>query len=345
MARVTVIIPTYNEELNLDTLYARLSATAAAVRLHDFEFLFVDDGSKDATAEILANLRACDPRVKALRFSRNFGSHAACLAGMMEAKGDLMLIMAADLQDPPELIPEMLAKIEEGFDIVLAVRDQRQDSWLTVKLANLYHRLMRRYAIHTWPSHGADVVIMRRLVRDALIGWRQKNTSIFAQLLWLGFRRTSIRYHRACRHAGESKWSLAKKIKLFVDSFVSFSFTPIRLISYSGIVVSVGGFAYALFIVLNRLFYGKPIPGWSSIMVVLLLVSGFQMIMLGVIGEYLWRVADEVRGAPPFVIESRLGIETMDEEPVLDLATEAREGESEVRSRAEIRSQKSEVRG
>jgi len=317
MTRATVIIPTFDEELNLATLHERLSATAAEVRGYDFEFLFVDDGSKDETPAILAALHARDSRVKALRFSRNFGSHAACLAGLMEAQGEVMVILAADLQDPPELIPQMLAKIEAGSDIVLAVRDQREESWLTVTMANLYHRLMRRYAIPAWPPHGADVVMLRRPVRDALIRWRQKNTSIFAQLLWLGFRRTSIRYNKARRHAGQSKWSLARKTKLFVDSFVSFSFTPIRIISYAGISVSVCGFAYALFIVLNRLFYGKPIPGWSSIMVVLLLVSGFQMLMLGVIGEYLWRVADEVRGTPPFVIESRLGIESIDGEAVL----------------------------
>lgn len=312
MALVTVIIPVYNEDANLAALHERLSATAAAVRAHDFEFIFVDDGSADQTPQELAILRARDSRVKAVRFSRNFGSHAACLAGLTEAQGDLMLIMAADLQDPPELMPQLLAKIEEGFDVVLAVRDQRQDSWPTVKFANLYHRLMRRYAIRTWPPHGADVVMMRRPVRDALIRWRQKNTSIFAQLLWLGFRRTSVFYNKARRHAGQSKWSLAKKVKLFVDSFVSFSFTPIRMISYAGMLVSVCGFAYALLIVLNRLFYGKPIPGWSSLMVALLLLSGFQMLMLGVIGEYLWRVADDVRGSPAFVIQSRLGMEFPD---------------------------------
>ncbi len=167
MALVTVIIPTYNEDANLAALHQRLSAVTAMVRNHDFEFLFVDDGSTDRTPLVLATLRAEDSRVKALRFSRNFGSHAACLAGLMEAGGDLMLVMAADLQDPPELIPEMLARIESGFDVVLAVRDDRQDSWLTVKLANVYHRLMRRYAIHTWPPHGADLVMMRRPVRDA----------------------------------------------------------------------------------------------------------------------------------------------------------------------------------
>jgi dolichol-phosphate mannosyltransferase len=327
MSLITAVIPAYNEEANLTVLFGRLSAVAAGLPRHEFEFLFVDDGSNDATPEVLAALHTRDPRVRVLRFSRNFGSHAACLAGLMEAQGDVMVILAADLQDPPELVPQMLAKLEAGSDVILAVRDQREDSWLTVKTANLYHRLMRRYAIPTWPPHGADVMMLRRSVRDVLVRWRQKNTSIFAQMLWAGFRQDTLVYNKQRRHAGRSKWSLAKKIKLFVDSFVSFSFTPIRLISYSGMALAAFGFAYAFFIVLNRLFYGRPIPGWSSIMVVLLLVSGVQLLMLGVIGEYLWRVADEVRGAPPFVVQSRLGLGTMDEEAVL--ATEAqRHGES-----------------
>ena len=313
MALITVIIPTYNEEANLTALYESLCAVAAELERHEFEFLFVDDGSKDSTPEILTALRVRDSRVKALRFSRNFGSHAACLAGLMEAQGNIIVILAADLQDPPHLIPQMLARMEGGSDVILAVRDQREDSWLTVKLANLYHRLMRRYAIPSWPPHGADVVMLRRPVRDVLVRWRQKNTSIFAQMLWAGFRQGTLFYNKQRRHAGISKWSLGKKVKLFVDSFVSFSFTPIRLISYSGMALATCGFAYAFFVVLNRLFYSRPIPGWSSLMVVLLFVSGVQLLMLGIIGEYLWRVADEIRGAPPFVVQSRLGIETIDE--------------------------------
>lgn len=328
MPLITAIVPAYNEEANVAALFERLAAVAAGLPRYELEFLFVDDGSKDGTPEILAALHARDHRVKALRFSRNFGSHAACLAGLMEAQGEVMVILAADLQDPPELIPQMLAKLEAGSDIVLAVRDQREDSWLTVKMANLYHRLMRRYAIPAWPPHGADVVMLRRSVRDVLVRWRQKNTSIFAQMLWAGFRQGTVFYRKQRRYAGRSKWSLGKKIKLFVDSFVSFSVTPIRFISYCGMTLVAFGFAYALFIVLNRLFYSRPIQEWSYIMVVLLLVSGLQLLMLGVIGEYLWRVADEVRGAPPFVVQSRLGFGTMDEEAIL--ATEAqRHGEDD----------------
>jgi polyisoprenyl-phosphate glycosyltransferase len=220
--------------------------------------------------------------------------------------------LAADLQDPPELIPEMLATIEQGFDVVSAVRNQRDDGWLTVRLANIYHRLMRRYAIANWPAHGADVFMFTHQVAETVIRWRQKNTSIFAQLMWVGFRQASVPYTRERRQSGRSKWTFARKVKLLIDSFVSFSFSPLRAISYSGIVFSAVGLMYAAFIVIKKLAYGVPVQGWASLMVVLLVVSGFQLLMLGVIGEYLWRVADEVRGAPSFVIHSRLGMEHPD---------------------------------
>ncbi len=309
MPRVSVVIPTFNEADNLPVLVERLGAMANGVKGYDFEFVFVDDGSRDATPMALAELRKKERRIKALRFSRNFGSHAACLAGLVASEGDLAVIIAADLQDPPELIPQMLERMEQGADVVLAVRNQREDPWLTVKFANTYHRLMRRFAIAAWPASGADVVMVRRALRDVVVRWRQKNTSLFAQIMWSGFRQATLTYDKQKRHAGRSHWTLGKKIKLFVDSFVSFSFTPIRLISYSGMAFSALGFGYAAFVILNKMFFSQPIAGWSSLMAVLLLVSGFQQLMLGVIGEYLWRVADEVRGSPAYVVESRLGFE------------------------------------
>ena len=312
MPRITVLIPAFNEAPNLVALYGRLSAVAAGLRGNEFEFLFVDDGSTDATPEILAELYARDARVKALQFSRNFGSHAACLAGLMESTGDIIVFLSADLQDPPELLPEMLERIAAGFDVVMAVRRQRHDKWLAVRLANTYHRLMRRYAIPTWPARGADFFMITRAVGETVIRWRQKNTSIFAQLLWVGFRQTSILYNREQRQYGRSKWTLARKVKLLIDSFVSFSFFPLRVISYAGILFSGLGLGYALFIILKKSVYGVPVQGWASLMVVLLVVSGFQLLMLGVIGEYLWRIADEVRGAPAFVIQSRLGTGVQD---------------------------------
>jgi glycosyltransferase involved in cell wall biosynthesis len=309
MWMITVIIPVYNEAENLGPLYDRLANVTAGIPNYEFEFLFVDDGSIDNSAQELATLHGLDKRVKAIHFSRNFGSHAACLAGLTYARGDLAAILAADLQDPPELIPQLLAKIEEGFDIVFAAREGRQDNWLTVKLANIYHRLMRRYAIANWPEQGADVVMLRRTVRDILVHWRQKNTSLFAQMLWTGFRQTQICYVKARRRAGHSKWNLRKKIKLFVDSFVSFSFAPIRFIAYAGFALSALGFGYAAFIMFNKMLFNQAIAGWSCLMVALLIVSGFQLLSLGLIGEYLWRIADEVRGAPVFLVDAMMGVE------------------------------------
>lgn len=309
MSVVSVILPCYNEAENLRPLYERLRSVAAHASSYQFEFFFVDDGSTDDSRHLLSELHTQDTRVKVLHFSRNFGSHAADLAGLTYARGDYFVILGADLQDPPELILEMLSRMEEGYEIVFALRSHRQDPQLTVWLANLYHWLMQRYAIASWPNRGADVVMMRRPVRDVLVRWKQKNTSIFGQVTWTGFRYTNIFYLKQRRQRGLSNWTLAKKIKLALDSFVSFSFAPIRLISYSGIVFSGLGFLYALYIVLNKLFGGQPVPGWASLMVVFLVLSGFQLLMLGVIGEYLWRAVDEVRGTPPFIIESTVGLE------------------------------------
>lgn len=304
---LSVIVPVYNEAENLPVLFERLKKVAADLRDCEVEFVFVDDGSSDESCIILQDLARRDLRVRAIQFSRNFGSHAACLAGLTEATGDFFIFLAADLQDPPELMAEMLEHALGGADVVLAVRSQRGDPWLTVQLANLYHKLMRRYAVSNWPATGADVMMLSRRVRDVVVNCRQRNTSLFAQVLWTGFRQVTVPYVRAKRHAGVSHWTLAKKLKLFADSFVSFSFSPIRLISYSGMLLSAGGFGYAAMIVLNKLFFSQPIAGWSSLMVVLLMVSGFQLLMLGVIGEYLWRVADEVRGTPPYVVHSIMG--------------------------------------
>lgn len=309
MTLITVIVPVYNEASNLGPLYDRLASVTCGILNYEFEFLFVDDGSSDDSAKELATLHRLDKRAKAIRFSRNFGAHAACLAGLMYAQGDLAMILAADLQDPPELIPRLLAKIEEGFDIVFAAREGREDNWLKVKLANVYHHLMRRYAIANWPERGADVVMLRRPVRNVLLRWHQKNTSLFAQMLWTGFRQAQIYYTKEKRRTGKSKWTLKKKIKFFVDSFVSFSFAPIRFISYAGFVLSAAGFGYAALIIFNKFLFNRAIEGWASLMVVLLVVSGFQLLTLGVIGEYLWRVADEVRGAPPFLVNALMGIE------------------------------------
>jgi glycosyltransferase involved in cell wall biosynthesis len=307
--RVTVVIPAHDEAENLPLLHDRLGQVADGLAGREFEFLFVDDGSGDETPAVLARLRAADPRVKALRLTRSFGSNAACLAGLIHATGDVAAVMAADLQDPPELLADMLERIDAGADVVLAYREQREDPWLKVQVARLFHRLMRRVAIRDWPLEGADFGMMRRPVFEMLTHWHQKNTGLFAQILWAGHRQELIPYVRQRRHSGRSKYDLGRRIKSAVDLIASFSFAPIRFFSYTGIAVSAVGLGSAAYILYGRLIHQSQTPGWASVMVVLLVLGGLQLLMLGILGEYLWRVADEVRGAPAFVIQSELGVD------------------------------------
>lgn len=308
---ISIVIPVYNELANLQPLYTRLTDMAAKLPTCAFEFLFVDDCSTDGTAEAITRSCQVDARVKLIRFSRNFGSHVACLAGLTYGSGNCFVIMSGDLQDPPEVIPQMLEKINSGYDIVLGDRSCRDDPWLAVLLAGVYHHLMRWCAIRDWPARGTDFMMMRKVVRDVIVRWRQKNTSIMGQVIWLGFRRTFAPYTRERRGSGRSKWTLKKKVKLVVDSLATFSSFPLRVISYSGLLLSAAGFINAVLLALQVIVYRNPVSGWLVLLAAFLLVSGFQLLMLGVIGEYLWRVADEVRGPPPYIVESAVGLDLL----------------------------------
>ncbi len=210
MGLLSVIIPVYNERENILPLYEQLSLVAQGCRDTDFEFLFVDDGSTDDSAQILTRLRQDDRRIKLVQLSRNFGSHSACRAGLQCAGGNLLMFLSADMQDPPELIPQLVARAREGFDIVLAARNQRADDWPTAAFANLYHRLMRRYALRGWPAGGTDVLLFTRQVRDVIAEWKASNTSLFAQIIWSGFRQATVRYSRQERRRGTSNWFFDK---------------------------------------------------------------------------------------------------------------------------------------
>lgn len=304
---LTLVIPVLNEEENLPVLVKRLQDIAGELSQENLEFLFIDDGSTDNSFGILKALSERDSRIKALRLSRNFGSHHACLAGLQYAQGERMIIMAADLQDPPELIPDLLRAQTSKVEVVWGIRKQREESLRVLLFANLYHQMMKSLVSRDWPGEGADVVLITRKVRNMLLNWPEKNTSLFAQIFWLGLPQCPIFYIKGKRHAGQSKWNFSKRLKLGLDSVISFSFLPIRLISYAGILISVTGFLYALLIIILRIFQITQVPGWSSLMIVFLLTSGFQLMMLGVIGEYLWRSADQGKGRPFYVIREQIG--------------------------------------
>jgi dolichol-phosphate mannosyltransferase len=309
MQRLSVVVAAFNEEGNLPLLHERLLALDWAALRMEPEFVYVDDHSRDGTPRVLAGLAASDPRVKVLRFSKNFGSHKAFTAGLENCTGDAAVILAADLQDPPESIPLLLAKWTEGARVVWAVRGDREgESLMTRLLSRAYYFLMRRFAEVRPPRKGADFLLVDRLVVDELRAAPEKHTSLLSLIQWMGFDQAEITYTKAARHSGRSNWTFRKKVRLAMDSFVSFSYMPLRLASACGLLFAFSGFLYAAVIAVRAVSLGSPVQGWASLMCVLLIVSGVQLVMLGVLGEYLWRTFDEARGRPRYVIEKRINL-------------------------------------
>lgn len=306
---ISIIIPTYNEEDNLSELHHRLSGIAKKIKKHDFEIIFVDDCSSDKTPDILEKIESTDNRVKIIRFSRNCGSHAAVMAGLDFCKGNVAIMLAADLQDPPEIIPQLLLEWEKGFKVVWGVRDKREgENFFTLFCSRIYYFLMNRLTDVTQQSAGADVFLIDRMVIEAIKKSPEKNTSVYMLIAWLGFSQINIKYIKEIRHAGISKWTTSKRLKLFFDSLISFSYVPMRFMSFMGLISAFLGLLYSLVVFINAL-KGLPVQGWSSLMIVMLLLGGFQMIMLGLLGEYLWRTYDETRGRPRYVIEKNTILE------------------------------------
>jgi dolichol-phosphate mannosyltransferase len=304
---LSVVVPVFNEAENLEAFHRRLAAVADGLD-RDVELIFVDDGSTDGSYACLEALHTSDRRVRVIRLSRNFGSHSACLAGFTHARGDHAVILSADLQDPPEVIVDMLDAAERGHDVVLGSRVQRDDPWSARLLAAIYHRTMRRIAMPTWPKEGFDFMLTSRRALDVLVNRSERNTSVFGEILWSGFAQTAVPYHRAERHAGRSKWTAGKKLKLVIDACVAFSYLPIRVISVVGAACLAAGVLVAG-VVVARLASGGPVHGWTVLLAALLGVGGIQIMLLAIVGEYVWRAVDEVRGRPPFVIAELVGFD------------------------------------
>jgi glycosyltransferase involved in cell wall biosynthesis len=304
----SVIIPVFNERENVRAMHQALTAVAEAERSLDWEFLFVEDGSTDDTFAILADINRADPRVKVVRLSRNYGSHTGAAAGLQFASGHAAVIMAGDMQDHPREIPRFLAKWREGFHVVWGVRATRQDSQLDRLLADAFSALIRHVALPAYPRQGTgSFCLLDRKVIDALNRFPERNRMTFGLILLAGFRQSQIEYDRLERHAGVSKWSVRRKIKHTIDTVVSFSSLPIRLTSVGGIAIATLSFVYAVYLALDTMFYGRGIEGWTTIIVLILLLGGLQLFVLGMLGEYLWRVCDEVRRRPLFLVQEVTG--------------------------------------
>lgn len=313
---LSIVTPAYDEEANLPLLYEQI---CEALSDSDWEWLIVDDHSSDDTFAVAQSLALRDRRVKGLRLSRNVGTHVAVRCGMDHALGDAVVVMASDLQDPPNVIPSLLDPWREGIHVVWAVRDSRSGESVTTRgTSRLYHWMMRRIVgIDQTPAKGADFFLADRAVVDAVGEFKERHVSILTLITWLGFRQSRVSYDKKARLQGRSKWTLKKKLKLVVDSVLAFSYGPIRVISYFGIVIAFLGMLFAAYVFYNAI-AGNPTEGWSSLMVVVLVLGGIQMIMIGVLGEYTWRAFDESRRRPTYTVEASTG------QPKAELGTQRR---------------------
>lgn len=301
---VTILVPAYNEQEVLVMLYNRLKALMDENTNYDFEVLLVNDGSKDSTLNIMKQLRKEDKRICYLNLSRNYGKETAMIAGLDYAKGDCVIIIDADLQDPPELIPEMLQYWEEGYDDVYARRKSREgETWLKKFTSKMYYRMLQSVTKIEIQKDTGDFRLLDRRCVEALKQIRESQRYTKGLFSWIGYNKKEILYDRDPRAAGSTKWNYKKLIDLSIDGLTSFTTSPLRWSAIIGMLVSMIGFIYMLVIIFKTLLYGIDVPGYASTMVVILFLGGIQLIFLGVIGEYLGRAFYETKGRPLYFID------------------------------------------
>jgi polyisoprenyl-phosphate glycosyltransferase len=299
---ISVIVPFLNESENIDLLVHSLSEYFSAKQFNA-EVVFVDDGSKDDSVKKLISLQHTGYKAKVISLSKNYGSHAALRAGIKNASGSLITFIYADLQDPLDLISQLFEKIKEGNDIIWANRNSTKVSFAEKLFSQFYAYLMRKYAMPGYPEKGFDIVMFNEKVAKQLNENVEANSSLFLQIFGMGFKQAFITYDKRERQAGKSKWTLSKKIKLFIDSFVAFSYAPIRFVSILGFSFFFLGSLWLIYILFRKIFVGDIAAGWPALISVLLIGFGITNISLGIIAEYLWRALDASRKRPVFIID------------------------------------------
>lgn len=304
MNKISIIIPVYYNEDTLMLLYEDMK-TKILSTFEDYEIVMVDDGSEDSSWNVMQNIQALDPsHVKLLHLSRNYGEHAAILAGLNECTGDCAVTKQADLQEDSTLILEMYESWKKGNKVVLAVREERDEGKIYQFFANLYYKMMQQFVNPAMPKGGFDCYLLDRQVIEVLKMFDEKNSALTLQVLWVGFKSDKIYFHRKARTVGESRWTMSKKIKLIIDSLMSFSYAPIRFMSVLGVVFFIIAIVGIVLCICETVFFGVRSVGWASLMSIILLTSGMIMLMLGILGEYIWRVLDASRNRPPYLIET-----------------------------------------
>lgn len=307
MTRLSVVVPVYFNEGSLAPLFVELQAVEKELLAQDteLELIFVDDGSGDGSWAQLLLIKSARPETRLVKLSRNFGAVHASKTGLQFVTGDAFLVLAADLQDPPAMIVEMVRHWKAGAKFVTCVREKRVDPPLTTLFARLYYRLLRAVVVPDYPDGGYDLALMdKAMLSHMRSSGKNINPNVFA--FWLGFKPFVIPYERRKRVHGKSRWTFRKKLKFFLDTMLGFSIVPLRLISLTGIVVSVGSLGFVLFVVINGLLGRYDVPGFATLASIISFLLGLVICMLGVIGEYVWRIFDEVNRRPEAVIDELL---------------------------------------
>jgi len=298
----SIVVPVFNEEEVLTEFYKRITSVMDKL-VEPYEIIFVNDGSNDGSLELMKTLHSQDNRVKIINFSRNFGHQIAITAGLDYASGEAVITIDADLQDPPEVIPSLIDKWKEGFDVAYGIREKRAgESFLKLCTASVFYRFLRRITDTDIPTDAGDFRLMSRKVVDSLKNIRERNRFVRGLVSWVGFPQIGVNYRREKRFAGCTKYPLRKMLKFAIDGISSFSFLPLRIASYGGFVISGVGLIYAIYVIFVKLFTTKMVPGWASIMVAILFLGGVQLIAIGIIGEYIARIGQETKQRPLYII-------------------------------------------
>ncbi|MFZ2126024.1 MAG: glycosyltransferase family 2 protein [Candidatus Microsaccharimonas sp.] len=304
MKKISILIPAYNEQAVLEKLFTRLANLANDTKDYSFEFLFVNDGSKDRTMDIIKEYADKDDRVSYVNLSRNFGKEIAMIAGLDHVTGDATVIIDADLQDPPELIPKMIEFWEQGYDDVYAKRKSREgESWLKKNTSKLYYQILQKFTHITIQADTGDFRLLDRRAVEAMKQFRESQRYTKGMFSWIGFNKKEILYNRDPRAAGETKWNYLKLINLAVDGITSFTTAPLRVSTILGFVVSSIAFLYLIILVIRTVFFGTDLGGYPSTMAVILFLGGVQLLSLGIIGEYIGKIFNETKNRPLYFIE------------------------------------------
>ncbi len=317
MSKISIIIPVYFNSDTLEDLYADMKAKILG-QLEDYEIVMVDDGSGDNSWKIMNRIREMDPHVKCVKLSKNFGEHAALLAGFSVCTGDCAVTKQADLQEDSTLILEMYESWKKGNKVVLAARKERKENPVKVFFANCYYSIIRKIVNPNMPSGGCDCYLLDRKAIEVIKLLDEKNSSLTLQVMWLGFQTDIIYFVRKDREVGESRWTLSKKVKLAMDSVMSFSYFPLRMMMGVGVAFNIVALILLISVIVEKCTSGTPIAGWASTMCVLLCGFGMVMVMLGLLGEYIWRTLDASRNRPPFIIDEVMDVreKTREDAPV-----------------------------